>query len=131
MTKKTIGFYLSICSAVLAVVACFLYGGAAQVNSAVRPLLIVSIVLSAVCLFLTHSKGQVPGSNLLPIINAVLLMGAVALSIGPMINTVVFAFMGMSPMANAQGYLTFAGVGICAWIVSVIASFFGIVKGNA
>ncbi|MBQ8161054.1 MAG: hypothetical protein IJ083_09905 [Clostridia bacterium] len=128
MTKKTIGFYLSICACVLALVACVLYGSAGQLSGVVRPLLIVSIVLSVICLGLNLVRAGFPGSNLLPLINAVLLMAALALSIGPMVNTVVFAFMGMTPMSAAEGYLIFAGVTLCAWCLSVIASFTGMIR---
>ena len=41
------------------------------------------------------------------------------------------AFMGMASMESAQGYLVFAGVGVAAWIVSVIAAFSGIAKKAA
>ena len=88
-------------------------------------------MLSALILALTAVMGGLPGGNLMPVVNAVLCMGAVGLSIGPMASTVVFAFMGMSPMSAAQGYLVFAGVSVAAWLVSVIAAFPGIVKKAA
>jgi len=86
------------------------------------------VVLSALILVLVAANKPVPGGNLLPLVGAILCMAAVALSIAPMINTVVFAFMGMNPMSNAQGFLVFAGFGLCAWLLSVIASFLGLVK---
>lgn len=128
MTKKTLGFYLSAVSAVLALVSVILYGNVLATEGMVRPLLIISVVLSVLILALTATKGKLPGGNLLPVVNAVLCMGAVAMSFGPMANTVVFAFMGMTPMSDAQGYLVFVGVGLAAWLVSVIAAFLGIAK---
>jgi len=126
--KKTAGFYLSALSAVLALVCVFLYGSVLFTSSYVRPLLIANVVLSALILVLVAANKPVPGGNLLPLVGAILCMAAVALSIAPMINTVVFAFMGMNPMSNAQGFLVFAGFGLCAWLLSVIASFLGLVK---
>lgn len=131
MTKKTLGFYLSALSAVLALVGVILYGNVTLTSALVRPLLIVSVVLSVLILAVTAVKGKLPGGNLLPVVSAVLCMGAVALSFGPMANTVVFAIMGMNPMSTAQGYLIFAGVGCGAWLVSVIAAFPGIAKTTA
>ena len=128
MTKKTFGFYLSALSAVLALVGVVLYGNVLLTDALVRPLLIVSVALSVLILAITAAKGKLPGGNLLPVVNAALCMGAVGLSIGPMASTVVFAFMGMSPMSSASGYLVFAGVGLAAWLFSVIAAFPGIVK---
>ena len=125
--KKTLGFYLSALSAVLALIGVILYGSVPQTDSMVRPLLIIGVVLS-VLILAASTKGKLPGGNLLPVVNAVLCMGAVGLSIGPMASTVVFAFMGMSPMSAAQGYLVFAGVSAAAWLVSVIAAFPGIAK---
>ena len=126
--KKTFGFYLSALSAVLAVVCVVLYGNVLATASVVRPLLIISAVLSAIVLALTAAKGELPGGNLLPVACAALCMGAIAVSFGPMASTVVFVFMGMSPMSSAQGYLIFAGVGCAAWLLSVIAAFPGIAK---
>ena len=129
--KKTLGFYLSALSAVLALIGVILYGSVPQTDSMVRPLLIIGVVLSVLILAASATKSKLPGGNLLPVVNAVLCMGAVGLSIGPMASTVVFAFMGMSPMSAAQGYLVFAGVSVAAWLVSVIAAFPGIVKKAA
>ena len=131
MMKKTAGFYLSALSAILALVCIFLYGSVLYTNSFVRPLLIVNVVISAAILALTVANKPIPGGNLLPLVGAILCMAAVALSIAPMVNTVVFAFMGMNPMSNAQGFLVFAGFGLCAWLLSVIAAFFGLVKKTA
>ncbi|MEE3458119.1 MAG: hypothetical protein VZQ82_08775 [Lachnospiraceae bacterium] len=129
--KKTAGFYLSALSAVLALVCIFLYGSVLFTSAYVRPLLIADVVVSALVLALVGMNKTVPFGNVLPLVGAVLCMGAVALSIAPMVNTVVFAFMGMNPMSNAQGFLTFAGVGLCAWLLAVIASFMGLFKKAA
>ena len=126
--KKTLGFYLSALAAVLALIGVILYGNVPQTHSLVRPLLIICVVLSALVLAVSAGKAKFAGGNLLPVANALLCMAAVGLSIGPMISTVVFAFMGMSPMSSAQGYLMFAGVAVAAWLLSVIAAFPGIVK---
>ena len=126
--KKTFGFYLSALSAVLALAGILLYDRVLSTNDIVRPLLIISVALSVLVLVLTAIKGSIPGSNLLPLAAAVLCMGAVAMSISPMASTVVFAFMGMSPMSSVQSYLIFAGVGLAAWFLNVIAAFTGIVK---
>lgn len=131
MTKKTIGFYLTALSAVLAVAGAVLYGSVLSTNAMVRPLLIISAVLSVIVLAWTAVKGELPGGNMLPVISAALCMGAVAASFGPMASTVVFVFMGMSPMSSAQGYLVFAAVGLAAWLFSVVAAFPGITKQTA
>lgn len=128
MTKKTSGFYLCALSAVLALVCVFLYGNVPSGDILVRPLLIISVALSALVLIITAIKGKLPGGNLLPLVTAVLEMAAIALSFGPMASTVVFALMGMSPMSSIQGYLMFAGVGCIGWLASIIAAFTGIVK---
>lgn len=126
--KKTLGFYLSALTLVLAIAGVVLYGSVPETHSLVRPLLGICIVLSLLFLALCAGKKAFPGGNLLPLLNALLLMGALGLSIAPMSNTVVFAFMGMSPMSSAEGYLVFAGVSAAAWLFSVIAAFTGIVK---
>lgn len=126
MTKKTFGFYFSALSALLAVIGVVLYGSVSASAAMVRPLLIVSAILSVAVLAVTAAKGALPGGNLLPVACAALCMGAVGVSFGPMASTVVFVFMGMTPMAAAQSYLVFAGVALAAWLCSVIAAFPGI-----
>ena len=128
--KKTLGFYLTALSAVLALVCIFLYGNVLFTSTYVRPLLIASVILS-VLILAAAAKGKSTVGNILPLLSAILCMTAIALSIAPMVNTVVFAFMGMNPMSNAQGFLVFAGVSLCAWLLSVIAAFLGIVKKTA
>ena len=128
MTKKTIGFYFSAVSAVLALVSVILYGNVFAASSSVRPMLIVSIVVSVLVLALTAVKGKFPGGNLLPVLSAVLVMGGVASSFGPMANTVVFEALGMYTTTYSQSYFVFVGVGAAAWITSVIAAFAGIAK---
>ena len=128
MTKKTIGFYLNAVSAVLSLICVFLYGNVLSTAPMVRPLLIANALLSAAVLALTVVKGSVPFANLLPVAAAALCMGALAASIKPMASTVVFVFMGMSPMSSAQGYLVFAVLSFLAWLLCVIAAFPGIVK---
>ena len=128
--KKTTGFYLSMLSCILALVCIFLYGNVLYTNTYVRPLLIAGVAVSVLLLVLA-GKGKTTIVNILPLLSAILCMAAVALSIAPMVNTVVFAFMGMNPMSNAQGFLVFAGAGLCAWLLSVIAAFLGIVKKAA
>ena len=124
MTKKTLGFYLSAISAVLALVSVILYGNVFATSGSVRPLLMVSVAVLA----LTAVKGKFPGGNLLPVLSAVLVMGGVASSFGPMANTVVFEALGMYTTTYSQAYFTFVGVGAAAWVVSVIAAFSGIAK---
>lgn len=128
MTKKTLGFYLSAVSAVLALTGVILYGNVVATHGMVRPLLIISVALSVLVLIFTAMKGELPGGNLLPVVNAVLCMGAVAQSFGPMANTVVFEFLGMYTTSYSQAYLVFAGVSCAAWLASVIAAFSGIIK---
>ena len=126
MTKKTLGFYLTALSAVTALICTVLYGSVLSTAQVVRPLLIFSAVLSVIVLALTAAKGYLPGSNYLPVACAGLCMAALGASFGPMASTVVFVFMGMSPMSTAQGYLVFAGAACLAWLLCVIASFTGI-----
>lgn len=128
MTKKTTGFYLTAASAVLSLICLFLYGNVLSTAPAVKPLLIANAVLCAAVPALISVKGSVPFSNLLPVAGAGLAMGALGTSIGPMASTVVFVFMGMSPMSSAQGYLIFAGLACLTWLLCIISSFTGIIK---
>lgn len=124
--KKTVGFYLSAAAAVLALVCVFLYGSVSISNSMVRPLLIASVVISVVVLAVTAIKGNLPGGNLLPVVNSVLCMGAIGLATIPTITMIVFVVMGMNNISTVQGYITFAVAALIAWIINIVSAFLGI-----
>lgn len=124
--KKTLGFYLSVIVAVLALVCAYLYGGVNPSNSMVRLLLIASAVISAVVLAATVVKGKLPGENLLPIVNSVLCMGAIGLATIPMAAMIVYVVMGMNNISTIQGYLTFTVVALVAWVLNILSAFLGI-----
>lgn len=129
--KKTLGFYLSVLAAVLALVCVFLYGGVSVSNNMVRPLLIASAVISAAVLALTAVKGTLPGGNLMPVVNSVLCMGAIGLATIPVITMIVFVIMGMNDISTIQGYITFAAAALAAWVLNVVSAFMGITKETA
>lgn len=124
--KKTIGYYLSILAAVLALICVYLYGGVSISISMVRPLLIASGVISAIVLAVIAVKGNLPGGNLLPVVNSVLCMGAIGLATIPVISMIVFVVMGMNDISTIQGYVTFAVVALIAWVFNVVSAFLGI-----
>ena len=124
--KKTLGFYLSVIAAVLALVCVFLYGSVSTSNSMVKPLLIASVAISAIVLVVTAVKGNLPGGNLLPIVNSALCMGAVGLATIPVISMIVYVALGMNSMATIQGYVNFAVVAAIAWVLNIVSAFFGI-----
>lgn len=124
--KKTIGFYLSILSAVLALICVYLYGSVSVANNTVRPLLIASVVISALVLAATVAKVKFPGGNLLPIVNSALCMGAIGLASIPLASSIVFVALGMNDVSSIQGFITFAVVAAVAWICNIVSAFCGI-----
>lgn len=127
-TKKALGFYLSAVAAVLALVSVFLYGGTTHEHGAVRILLIAHAVVAVVVLGAMLVTKKSFCANLMPIVNAVLSIVAIGLAAMPMATLIVYAFIGMNEMSTIQGFLTFAVVTLVAWLLSVLAAFFGVAK---
>ena len=126
--KKTLGYYLSVASAVLALVSVFLYIGVGSSNAFVIPLLIASVVLSATVLVATALNKKIPGANMLPVINSALSMGAVGLATIPTVTLIVLVAMGMNAFSTIQSYVVFAVVAGIAWLLNIVSSFMGIAE---
>lgn len=128
MAKKSVGFYLSAVSAVLAIVSVVLYGGVMYQSGLVTGLLVAAIVVSVAAVGASFAVNGLEAVNLLPAVSSVLLIVAAALAAGPMVREVAYVFAGLNPMDNLQGWIIFTVVTVVAWLVSVAATFGGVTK---
>lgn len=128
MANKSIGFYLSAASAVLAVISVVLYGGVLYQSSIVTGLLVAAIVVCVAAVGASFAVNGLEAVNLLPAVSSVLLIVAAALAAGPMVREVAYVYAGLNPMDNLQGWIIFTVVTVVAWLVSVVATFGGVTK---
>ena len=127
MKKTSFGFYLIALSTVLAIVGLVLYKNALVKTSMVNTFLILAIVAGACACVAAIALGK-EIANVLAAAHVILLMAAVAVSIGPMVNDIGLAYAGLNQWSAITPYFTFVGVGCAGWLISLIASFAGIVK---
>ena len=122
-----IGFVLVAATTVLSVVCAILYNSALYKNGVVFTLLICAAVAGALALVLAGVLGkEIP--NLLVIVHAVLLMAALAASIGPMVNEMGLVYAGLNQFSGLVSYIVFAVFAGVTWLIAVLASFTGVTK---
>ena len=127
MKKTSFGFYLIALSTVLAIVGLVLYKNALVKTGQVNTFLILAIVAGACAVIAAIALGK-EIANVLAAAHVILMMAAVAVSIGPMVNDIGLAYAGLNQWSEIIPYFQFAGVTCVGWLLSLIASFAGIVK---
>ncbi len=127
MKKTSFGCYLVALSTVLAIVGLVLYKKALVQTGQVNTFLILAIVAGACAVLAAIALGK-EIANVLAAAHVILLMAAVAVSIGPMVNDIGLAYAGLNQWSAITPYFYFVGVACGGWLLSLIASFSGIVK---
>lgn len=127
MKKTSFGFYLIALSTVLAIVGLVLYKNALVKTGQVNTFLILAIVAGACAILSALALGK-EIANVLAAAHVILMMAAVAVSIGPMVNDIGLAYAGLNQWSAITPYFHFVGVACAGWLLSLIASFAGIVK---
>ena len=118
--KKTLGLYIFILAAILAVVAVVLYGSVMYTADAVRPVMACAAVVLA---FMGKTF-----ANFLAIVATALAMLGLGLSVGPMVNEIGLVYAGLNPYSNVAGFVNFAVVAAIIWVLALIGTFCGLVK---
>ena len=127
MKKTSFGFYLIALSTVLAVVGLVLYKNALVQTGQVNTFLILAIVAGVCACGAAIALGK-EIANVLAAVHVILMMAAVAVSIGPMVNDIGLAYAGLNQWSEITPDFHFVAVGCVGWLASLIASFAGIVK---
>ena len=124
--KKTLGLYIFILAAILAVVAVVLYGSVMYTADAVRPVLIAVAVVACAAVVLAFMGKTF--ANFLAIVATALAMLGLGLSVGPMVNEIGLVSAGLNPYSNVAGFVNFAVVAAIIWVLALIGTFCGLVK---
>jgi len=124
--KKTLGLYIFILAAILAVVAVVLYGSVMYTADAVRPVMIAVAVVACAAVVLAFMGKTF--ANFLAIVATALAMLGLGLSVGPMVNEIGLVYAGLNPYSNVAGFVNFAVVAAIIWVLALIGTFFGLVK---
>ena len=127
MKKTSFGFYLVALSTVLAIVGLVLYKNTLVQTGQVNTFLILAIIAGACAVVAAIATGK-EIANVLAAVHVVLMMAAVAVSIAPMVNDIGLAYAGLNQWSAITPYFHFVAVGCVGWLLSLIASFAGIVK---
>ena len=124
--KKTLGLYIFIRAAILAVVAVVLYGSVMYTADAVRPVMIAVAVVACAAVVLAFMGKTF--ANFLAIVATALAMLGLGLSVGPMVNEIGLVYAGLNPYSNVAGFVNFAVVAAIIWVLALIGTFCGLVK---
>ena len=124
--KKTLGLYIFILAAILAVVAVVLYGSVMYTADAVRPVMIAVAVVACAAVVLAFMGKTF--ANFLAIVATALAMLGLGLSVGPMVNEIGLVDAGLNPYSNVAGFVNFAVVAAIIWVLALIGTFCGLVK---
>ena len=124
--KKTLGLYIFILAAILAVVAVVLYGSVMYTADAVRPVMIAVAVVACAAVVLAFMGKTF--ANFLAIVATALAMLGLGLSVGPMVNEIGLVYAGLNPYSNVVGFVNFAVVAAIIWVLALIGTFCGLVK---
>ena len=124
--KKTLGLYIFILAAILAVVAVVLYGSVMYTADAVRPVMIAVAVVACAAVVLAFMGKTF--ANFLAIVATAPAMLGLGLSVGPMVNEIGLVYAGLNPYSNVAGFVNFAVVAAIIWVLALIGTFCGLVK---
>lgn len=138
MKKLTGGFYLTILSAIAAIVGLTSYlvncGTDYFMNLGVSPVVagcVGAAIVIQIVYVIAAQKGQKPWMDILPVVSSVLLVVAVVMFLSVRVNGIA-SIMTFENNAQTMSDLTSAIVGIAcclaAAVVSIISSFFDIRK---
>ena len=136
--KKSIGFYLTILSAIAGVVGAAAYAVncgtnyflSLGVNPTVMGCIVVAIVLQAAYILLTW-KGHKIWSDVLAVIPPVLLIVATVTLVGVRVNGIaaIMTFESNAQnLADMSSAIVAIAAGVIATLIGVLASFFDTVK---
>lgn len=128
--KAAVGFYLAIAAAVLAAAGILCYRGVMNKTGVVYVFQAVFLVLTVGSVLASIKNSGLPVGNLFLIVNAVLAAVTLTLGTGPMIREIAYVYAGLNPFSNIRMYVFFAAAMAAAWILSVAAAFFGMVKSE-
>ena len=125
-TKKTVGFYLTVVVAVLALVGLFLYPKVMERDSKVTVFLVITLLLACAAVALALMGNKI--ANPLGALAAVTFMAAIGFSAAPMVMPIGLWYAGLYDASTVNGYFTFVPVTCIGWLVAVVSSFMGLVK---
>lgn len=118
-----IGFYFMAIAAVLAIVACVMYGSVMYKYQPVYYMLIAAIVLGVLAIVLTLVMGGKGIFGLVPVINAALMASAAVWSGSLMVNQIGYVVAGLDGMETINGFIFFCVLCVVGMLLNIIASF--------
>lgn len=124
-TKRTLGCYLGVAAAVIAIAGAVLNSGVSSSDGTVSILLAVAAAIEILAFALSLAAGSRPIYNLIPIVTSVLFAYALVVSFSPQMNQLGNVVAGLDEASSLQGFFVFVGVTAAGLLVSVVSSFTG------
>lgn len=122
-SNKRMGFYLTAIAAILEIIGLISYSSAETPNSTVFALVIAAIAVEVVMIVIGMAKEDFALMNLTATVNTILMAAAVVTSLWSQVDYLGWVVSGLYTMDQVMNYLIFAGVGVAALLLNIIASF--------
>lgn len=123
LSKKTIGFYLTVVATVLVVLGLVNYRAVSGTLQSVFILAGTVVAVEVLMLVLLRVIGYKPFLNFASSICAVLMAAAVIISVATQVDGFGYLVSGLYSFDDMKSYIWFAGLGIAAMVIYIIASF--------
>ena len=119
--QKSIGVYLTLAGAIIAVIALVLYRSVMYKYQPVNYMLIGAIVLSVVAFLIAGAVPSIAG--LVPVSCAALMMSAAVWGASLMVNQIGYVVAGLDGIDTIMGFIIFATVSAVGMLMYIIAAF--------
>ena len=126
--ERTLGIYLVVAAAIIAVIAAILYRSVMYKYTPVYYYLGGVVVLAIVGYFLATSIPMIAG--LVPVINAALMASAAVWAASLMVNQIGYVVAGLDGMDTILSFIIFATCCVIGMLFNIIAAFMAVSKAN-
>lgn len=123
LSKKTVGFYITVAAAILSIVGLVFYVGYRGAKTTASVLVAASIVVEVVLIVASKAVGNKPVLNLASTLSAVLLASGIMISLPSQIDGFGYLVAGLYSFDDMRNAIFFLIPGVIALVLYIIASF--------
>ena len=128
MNKKSLGFYLSIVSAIIMIAGIIIYTQVMITSPYAYVFLVLSLLTSCGAVVMSSKLDNAAVVNLFAVCAAVFTIFALAFATTSMVYPIGYVISGLYQFSSIQTFIIFAIVVGVGWLFNLISGFAGIVK---
>ena len=128
MNRKTVGFYLSIVSAVVMIAGIIIYTQVLIKSPFAFVFLVLALLADCCTVVMATKSDNTTIVNLGTVCAAVFTIFAIAFATTSMVYPIGYVISGLYQFSSIQAFIIFALVAAAGWIFNLISGFTGVVK---